>query len=415
MPSVKLAILAAGKGLRMQPLTDTRPKPALPIINEPMICRHARRLSSRLSPSELIIVASYMKDHVADIIRKCYEGRLIIVNQGEERGTGDAIRAAIEASGEGNYIVVYSDLFLTDRAYDVISRMRPYTILTAEASEPWNYGVVAIKEGRLAKVIEKPPKEQVTSNLVYSGVLAIDHEFADYLRRLRPSPRGELEVTDALNDLAGSTDIGIVSIGAGDWLDVGRPWEYLLANRLALKELFAESRQRVKGDIHGTAVLEGPVIIDEGAEIGPYTVIEGPAYIGRGAKVGPSSHVRPETVIMEGAKVGYAVEVKASVLMENARAPHFNYVGDSVIGEDVNLGAGTITANLRFDHKSVKMTVKGERIDTGLPKLGAIMGGHSQTGINVSLMPGVKIGAYAIIYPGCVVSRDIGRGEVYKC
>jgi len=161
--------------------------------------------------------------------------------------------------------------------------------------------------------------------------------------------------------------------------------------------------------------MTGPVIVEEGAEVGPYTVIEGPAYIGPGVKVGPLSHIRPETVLLRGSKVGYAVEVKASVLMEGARAPHFNYVGDSVIGEEVNLGAGTITANLRFDHRTVKMTVKGERVDTGLNKLGTIMGGYSQTGINVSLMPGVKVGAYAIIYPGCVVTRDVGKGETYKC
>lgn len=125
--------------------------------------------------------------------------------------------------------------------------------------------------------------------------------------------------------------------------------------------------------------------------------------------------MRPYTVILAGARVGFASEVKASILMEDARAPHLNYVGDSILGEHVNLGAGTVTANLRFDGATIKMTVKGVRVDTGLRKLGAIVGGHAQTGINVSIMPGVKIGSYALVYPGCVVYRDVPRGGVLKC
>ena len=399
----------------MRPLTETRPKPLLPILDEPMICRHVRELTSRVQPDEVIVVVSYMKEMVSDAVKRCYGGKVTVVDQGEERGTGDAIRVAMEASGPSKYLIVYSDLFLSGRAYDVISKMRPYSVLTAEASEPWNYGVVTVKEGKFMRVVEKPPRDQVTSKLVYSGALAVDYEFLDFLRRLRPSPRGELEVTDALNELAGSFDVDVATINQKDWLDVGRPWDYLIANRLALRDAVARGGSKVRGEVHSTAIIDDGVIVEEGAEVGPYTVIEGPAYIGPGAKVGPSSHIRPETVLMAGSKVGYAVEVKASVLMEKARAPHFNYVGDSVIGEDVNLGAGTITANLRFDHRTIKVEVKGERVDTGLTKLGAIMGGHSQTGINVSLMPGVKVGSYAVIYPGCVVYRDVGEREVYKC
>ena len=103
------------------------------------------------------------------------------------------------------------------------------------------------------------------------------------------------------------------------------------------------------------------------------------------------------------------------MFFEDAKAPHLSYVGDSVLGEHVNLGAGTVTANLRFDRKTVKMNVKGRRVDTGRRKLGAIIGGHAQTGINVSLLPGVKIGSYAIVYPGCVVYRDVETRGVYKC
>lgn len=118
---------------------------------------------------------------------------------------------------------------------------------------------------------------------------------------------------------------------------------------------------------------------------------------------------------MDGSSIGYSVEVKGSIVMNNSKIPHFNYVGDSIIGEHVNLGAGTVTANLRFDHGHIKVKVKSDVVDTNMEKLGSIIGGYAQTGINVSILPGKKIGSYALIYPGCVVDRDVNSHEVFKC
>ena len=411
MRPLRLVILAAGKGERLRPLTETRPKPLMPILDRPLICRHLERLAGLINPDEIIVVTSYLREQIEDEVARCYSGKVRIVEQGKELGTGDAIRVAMEAGGEGEYVIVYGDLFLSERAYSAIASMRPYSLLASRVREPWNYGVLSVKEGRVTGVVEKPPKDQVTSDLVYSGALAVDHEFLRYLSNLRPSPRGEYEVTDAISAAAKELDFEVAEVDGESWIDIGRPWDYLLAVRKALDELGAT----VKGQVHSTAVVEGNVHIDETAEVGPYVVIEGPAYVGPKAKVGPHAHIRPYTALSAGAKAGYAVEVKASVLLEGAAAPHLNYVGDSIIGEHVNLGAGTVTANLRFDHRTVKMNVKGERVDTGLPKLGAVMGGYSQTGINVSLMPGVKVGSHAVIYPGCVVYTDVPSGQVYKC
>ncbi len=412
MRPTKLVILAAGKGERLRPITETRPKPLMPILGEPLLCRHLRKLDKLINPDQVIVVVSYMKDAIAEQASKCYGGRLNIVDQGEEKGTGDAILKAMEAGGEGTYIIMYGDLYLTDAAYKAIASLMPYSLLASAVDDPWNYGVLELSGGRVSRVIEKPPKGSITSNLVYSGALAVDYEFVKYLKALKPSPRSELEVTDAITEAAKSVDFYLTTIERSEWLDIGTPWSYLLAIR---RELSLLKGSTIRGEVHSTAIIEGPVIVEDGAKVGQYTVIEGPAYIGPEAKVGPMSHIRPYTAILSGAKVGYAVEVKASIMFEHSAAPHLNYVGDSIIGEYVNLGAGTVTANLRFDHRTVKMTVRGERVDTGLNKLGAIMGGHSQTGINVSLMPGVKVGSYAIIYPGCVVARDVGSGEVYKC
>jgi len=100
--------------------------------------------------------------------------------------------------------------------------------------------------------------------------------------------------------------------------------------------------------------------------------------------------------------------------MENVHVAHLSYIGDSILCENVNFGAGTITANLRFDDKPVKMMIKDQLVSTGRRKLGAVVGGYVKTGINVSLMPGVKVGSYSWIAPGAVVYRDIPSKKFYR-
>jgi len=403
-----LAILAAGKGERLRPLTETRPKPLMPIMGEPMLCRHLRMLSGFFD--DVIVVASYMGGAVGEAASRCGH-RVSIIDQGRELGTGHAVAVAMESGGPGVYTIIYSDLYLSPGNYRVIAGMRSPSIAVVEAREAHRYGVVEVRDGRLAGILEKP--RGVERGLVFAGAMRVPWEFIDYFRKLRPSPRGELEATDALSAASRDHEVGVELLDKRGWIDVGRPWDLLLANREALTaEIEGE---QVRGDVSSLARLEGPVVVEEGAEVRPFTVIEGPAYIGRGAVVGPNAHLRPYTVLLEGSHVGFSSQVKASILMEHSKAPHLNYVGDSIIGEHSNLGAGTITANLRFDGATVRMSVKGSRVDTGLRKLGTVMGGYSKTGINVSIMPGVKIGSRAVVMPGCVVWRDVGEGEVYKC
>ena len=413
---VFFVVLAGGRGERLRPLTDTRPKPSLPILGEPLVCRHLRLGLQALGVrvEGIGIVASYKAGELAGVVENCIkEVDVEFVQQGGELGTGHAVLRAMEAMGPGEYVIVYGDVYLEPRFYRLLAEASSPALLAGYAEDASRYGLLSVSHGVLENVVEKPGNN-VGGGLVFIGGLRLDHDTAvKYLRSLEPSPRGELEVTDALNAMARDFEVEVLAGGEGwRWLDVGRPWDFLLANRMALE---AELEPKVEGEVHSTAVLEGPVYVAPGAEIGPHSVVEGPAWIGPGVKVGPGAHVRPYTVLSQGSKVGFASEVKSSVLLEGARAPHLNYVGDSVVGEEVNLGAGTITANLRFDGRSVKMSVKGVRVDTGLKKLGAIIGGNAQTGINVSIMPGVKIGAYSRVWPGCVVSRDVPTGGEFKC
>ncbi|MEM4864995.1 MAG: nucleotidyl transferase, partial [Acidilobaceae archaeon] len=260
--------------------------------------------------------------------------------------------------------------------------------------------------------ITEKPQNITGPSLVFAGILKISYEHLSFFKNLKPSPRGEFEATDALNDLSKQYEVKTFPIPKGSWIDIGRPWDFLKANIIALSEI---KGQVIKGDVSERAELSGPIVVESNSSIKPYTVVEGPAYIGRGAVIGPLAHVRGNTVVCEESFVGPFSQVKSSVLLERARLPHMNYVGDSVIGEHVNLGAGSKIANLRFNEQTVEMTVKGVRVKTGLKKLGSVIGGYAKIGINVSIMPGVKIGSYAVVYPGCVVFRDVDSGEVFNC
>ncbi len=413
MSSRFLVLLAAGRGERVRPLTETRPKSLLPILGEPLLCRHLRLSLSRGSYDEIIVVASYMLDSIRDALLKCGFGDVRVIDQGGEFGTGHAILKAMDYGGPGTYTIIYSDIYMAPESYDILKSLEPPGVIAVNAERPWEYGVLEVGDGKVMRVVEKPRPEEVSREaLVFAGALKLKWDFLEDFKGLKPSPRGEIEATDALNSLSSRVDVNVVEVPRGLWLDIGRPWELLLANRIALDR---ELEDTVRGVVSESSTLEGRVYIGEGAIVKAYTVIEGPTYIGPGVSVGPHAHIRPYTVILDNSHVGAFTQIKSSILMENSKAPHLNYVGDSIVGEHVNLGAGTITANLRFDEATVKVTVKGVRVDSGLRKLGAIIGGYAKIGINVSILPGVKIGSRAWIWPGCLVYRDVEPGEKFNC
>ena len=188
-----------------------------------------------------------------------------------------------------------------------------------------------------------------------------------------------------------------------DWIDVGRPWELLEASERLMKDL----EDSLEGDVEDGVNIHGPVVIGEGTIIRSGTYIQGPVYIGRNCDIGPNSYLRAHTCIGDGVSIGNAVEVKNSIIMDGTNINHLSYVGDSVIGMNCNIAAGTNIANLRFDDGPVRMVVKDDVVETGRRKLGAVFGDGVKTGINSSFNPGVKVGKDSCIGAGCVISRDV--------
>ena len=193
-------------------------------------------------------------------------------------------------------------------------------------------------------------------------------------------------------------------------------WEALhhLRDRISDR---AGTQTVVLGQVMEGAVLgDGPIRIEEGAVVEPGTFIQGPCYIGRGAGFRHGAYIRGEVVLLEGAVLGHTSEAKNSLLLPNAKAPHFAYLGDSLIGARVNLGARTKLSNLAITSKRDPRTRKrptisvwndGTRHDTGLTKFGAILGDDVGTGCNCVLNPGTLIGPRSIVHASASVPRGV--------
>ncbi len=187
---------------------------------------------------------------------------------------------------------------------------------------------------------------------------------------------------------------------------VRHPWDLLRANEAAVSSHHDFVRL---SDVHPSTHVDGRLSIGSGTKILPGVVIEGDVLIGAGCKVGPNCYIRGATAIGDRCHIGQAVEIKNSVILSGTNVGHLSYVGDSILCEGVNFGAGTIVSNLRHDGRAHRSMVTGVLVDTGRRKFGTVVGAGVHTGINTSVYPGRKLWPGTSTRPGEIVERDLHR------
>lgn len=405
---LKAIILSAGEGSRMRPLTLTKPKTMLPVAGKPIIQYNIESLRDN-GITDILLIVRYKEEMVRNYFGdgSDFGVNIFYKTQKDFLGTANAISYG-EDFIDDSIIVLNGDIILDDEIiHEIIKKynyLTPDTLmLLTEVEDPSAFGVVEIENGNIKSIVEKPKREEAPSNLVNAGIYIFNKDIFDKIRKTEISERGEYEITDSVSLQIKDNKTVIGHKTSKDWIDVGRPWELIEVN----EDLIGKLKTEIKGTIEDGAFIHGEVFLDEGSVIKAGVYIEGNVYIGKNCDIGPNSYIRGNTYFGDNVHVGNAVEIKNSIIMENTNVSHLSYVGDSVIGSNCNIAAGTNIANLRFDNATIKTKIKNQKIDSGRRKLGAIIGDSVKTGINSSFSPGVKVGHNSTIGSGVLLYEDL--------
>lgn len=393
---MKAVILAAGKSTRTQPLTLDRPKPLLKVCNKEIIKHSLDNLAGIID--EAIIVVGFKKEMITQALNNVYNDiKITYVEQTEQLGTGHAV-SIVKDYIDDNFLLFGADDLFSKEDFLKLSKEQ-FAILGQEVGNPSEYGVLVPNEnGFLYKIVEKPI--EFISNIVSTGCYKLTPEIFNHME-LTKTKRGEFEFVDALTSLSKAKKVNIVM--TKDWIPVTYAWNLLDANEKLIKKI----KRNILGTVQDNVTLIGEIIIGQGTVLKSGTYIEGPVIIGKNCNIGPNCFIRTNTSIGDNCHIGQGAEVKNTILGDKSNIPHLNYVGDSVIGNNCNLGAGTISANLRHDNKNIKTMIKGILIDTGRRKLGTIMADNVHTGINTSIYPGRKFWPNTGTKPGQIIDKDV--------
>src|SRR3982751_4181315 len=186
----------------------------------------------------------------------------------------------------------------------------------------------------------------------------------------------------------------------------------------ALKQIASYLQFRLKpavmGDLLGKPFVSNQVYVGAETIVEQGAVLKGPAWIGQNCHIRSGCYVRENVIVGDGVVMGNSCEFKNSIIFDEAQVPHFNYVGDSILGYKAHLGAGVILSNVKLDHSEIIVTINEERFPTGLTKFGAIVGDRTEIGCNAVINPGSVLGRDCLIYPNVNFRGVLPEGSVVK-
>jgi bifunctional UDP-N-acetylglucosamine pyrophosphorylase / glucosamine-1-phosphate N-acetyltransferase len=433
--NLEIVILAAGQGKRMY---SRLPKVLHDLAGKPLL-GHVFDAARSLAPRAIHVVYG----HGGDQVRAAFTGQSVNwALQAEQKGTGHALAQALPAiADDATVLVLYGDVPLirseTLRTLADAAGPQALALLTATLPEPGAYGrIVRDVAGKVVRIVEAKdasPSEIAVREINTGFLAAPAARLKDWVARLRNhNAQGEYYLTD------------VIAMAVAEGLTVTTPqasaeWEILGVNSKtelaqlerthqlnqaqALLKQGVTLRDPARFDLRGelvcgndvvidvNVVIEGKVTLGDGVKIGPNNVLRNvilgkgtevqpncvleEAIIGRDCRIGPFARVRPETQIADHVHVGNFVEIKKSVIGEGSKVNHLTYVGDSSVGRNVNVGAGTITCN--YDGANKHRTVIGDNVFIGS---------------NAALVAPLTIGAGATIGAGSVIAREAPAGEL---
>ena len=411
---MKVLFLCGGNGKRMAPLTDD--KFLIEFLGKTLL-EHQMQIVVEAGFRDIIVVSNALnRERVEAVMKKFPSASIKVAIQEKPLGIANALESAKHLLNQELMIVNPNDL-LDSAAYAALLQSRQQDkanshILGYRVSSYFPGGYLVTNErGDLTSIVEKPGAGNEPSDMV--NLLVHSHSDAGVL--LNYISRIETEKDDvyerALDAMCKEGKSIHVVPYSGAWHAIKYPWNILDGVRYFLDR--SESCISPTAQISSRAVIDGKVIIGDNARVLENAVIRGPVYIGPRTVIGNSTLVREYSHLGADCVVGFATEIKGSYI-GNGCWFHMNYVGDSVVGQHCNFGAGTITANWRFDEQPISVRVNDNPVSTGMEKFGAIIGDNCRTGINVSIMPGTKIGSNSIVGPHVILTHDVQSNTMVR-
>jgi len=409
---MKVLFLCGGIGKRMFPLTED--KFLLKFLGKTLL-EHQLETAMEAGLRSFIIVANPINLTRIKSIAGLYPDAIFeFVVQEKPLGIANALENARRLLNDELLIVNPNDVFEGTAYTNLIDGRRKQkatayiTGYKVKSYFPGGYLVVNEKNA-LTCIMEKPGEGKEPSDMVNILVhLHTDPEaLLRYISQVKTNADDVYE--QAIDGMCKDRRAIQVVPYNGIWTPIKFPWHVLDVTRYFLDKAEGYVSPSARISLH--AVVEGKVILDDGVRVFEHAVIRGPVYIGRNTIIGNNTLVRAYSHLGADCVVGFSTEIKESYVGDGTQF-HMNYAGDSVIGAHCSFGAGTITANWRFDTRNVRIKVGENLIDTGRDKLGAFIGDNCRTGIQVGIMPGVRIGNNAVIYPQVKLTKDVAADEI---
>ncbi len=328
---MKGLILSGGKGTRLYPLTYTRAKQLIPVANKPVLFRVIEAIRAA-GVEEIGIVIGDTGPEIREAVRDGtqFGVRVTYIPQDAPLGLAHAVKISRDFLGDERFVMFLGDNVIQGGISPLIAGFAEHhdwnsQIVLTEVEVPEQYGVARLNgEGRIVELIEKP--KNPPSNLALVGIYMFDHHIFEATEAIKPSFRGELEITDAIQWLVEHGYVVYPHIHRGWWIDTGRPGDMLTANSLVLEELTPE----IRGRVDAASEVDMRVTVEDGAEI-INSVVRGPAIIGRNTRivnsyVGPFSSIYHDVVIENS-------EIERSIVLEHSTIRDIpTRIQDSLIG-----------------------------------------------------------------------------------
>ena len=404
---MKALILSAGYGTRLHPLTQYRPKAMLPLLGKPML-HHVIDTVRETGLTEIVLVVGHQREQIENYFS---DGKHLGVHisyalQAEPKGEYDAVLAAEKQLADGDrFLMTDCDIITTtERFKETVQAAKTHDMALSlvEVPNPSQFGVVALEEEQITTIVEKPAPGTEPSNLAVAGVYVFTQAIFDAIRKTKDL---EVGIQQLINE--GYTVYG--SHSKNPWVDVGRTWNILEASPVLFERLRQNNKERIdaSASISDAAHIIGDVWIGPRARVFPGAALVGPVYVGPDAIVGNNCLIRDYTVIDLGASIGFSCEVRNSVLMPGSRVGHLAFVGDSILGYEVDIGASVVLSNYRFDGAEVQVMLRGQLASTHTDKFGSVVGDTAKIGCGAVVLPGRTIGYNSWIDPAVVVKTDV--------